>query len=119
MKIDWFDGEKYFFTGESVKINWFNSEKYVFTDSISENLTDSDLESIHILCVPLMYLQWNIPWIFFFHKYIVCFISLRLHIISSNIIEKDWISTFSTSARGFWIDKEERDLKGLKIFNTF
>ena len=43
-----------FFTDESVKINWFNSEKYVFTDesvkrkitdSISENLTDSDLES--------------------------------------------------------------------------
>ena len=55
MKIDWFDSEKYFFTGESVKINWFNSEKYFFTDesvkrkiidSISENLTDSDLESM-------------------------------------------------------------------------
>ena len=39
---------------ESVKINWFNSEKYFFTDesvkrqitdSISENLTDSYLES--------------------------------------------------------------------------
>ena len=45
---------KYFSTDESVKINWFNSEKYVFTgesvkkqiaDSISENLTDSALES--------------------------------------------------------------------------
>ena len=44
----------FFFTDESVKINWFNSEKYFFTnesvkrqitDSISENLTDSDLES--------------------------------------------------------------------------
>ena len=34
-----------FFTDESVKINWFNSEKYFFTDSISENLTDLDLES--------------------------------------------------------------------------
>ena len=43
-----------FFTDESVKINWFKSEKYLFTDesvkrqitdSISENLTDSDLES--------------------------------------------------------------------------
>ena len=43
-----------FFTDESVKINWFNSEKYFFTgesvkrqftDSISKNLTDSDLES--------------------------------------------------------------------------
>ena len=43
-----------FFTDESVKINWFNGEKYFFTDksvkrqitdSISENLTDSDLES--------------------------------------------------------------------------
>ena len=43
-----------FFTDDSVKINWFNSEKYFFTvdsvkrlitDSISENLTDSDLES--------------------------------------------------------------------------
>ena len=42
------------FTDESVKINWFNSEKYFVTDesverkitgSISENLTDSDLES--------------------------------------------------------------------------
>ena len=37
-----------------MKINWLNSEKYLFTDesakrqttdSISENLTDSDLES--------------------------------------------------------------------------
>ena len=43
-----------FSTEESVKINWFKSEKYFFTDesvkwqitdSISENLTDSDLES--------------------------------------------------------------------------
>ena len=43
-----------FFTDESEKMNWFNGEKYVFTDesvkrqntdSISENLTDSDLES--------------------------------------------------------------------------
>ena len=43
-----------FFTDESVKINWFNSETYFFTDesvkrqitdSISENLTNSDLES--------------------------------------------------------------------------
>ena len=42
------------FTNESVKINWFNSGKYFVTDesvkkqitgSISENLTDSDLES--------------------------------------------------------------------------
>ena len=42
------------FTDELVKINWYNSEKYFFTDesvkrqmtdSISENLTDSDLES--------------------------------------------------------------------------
>ena len=49
-----------FFTDESVKINWFNSEKYFFTDesvkrqitdSISENLTDSDLESRLFLCV--------------------------------------------------------------------
>ena len=37
MKIDWFDSEKYFFTDESVKSQ--------ITDSISENLTDSDLES--------------------------------------------------------------------------
>ena len=43
-----------FSTNESVKINLFNSEKYFLTDesverqitySISENLTDSDLES--------------------------------------------------------------------------
>ena len=43
-----------FFTDESVEINWFNSEKYFFTDesvnrqitdSISQNLTDSDLKS--------------------------------------------------------------------------
>ena len=41
-------------TNESVKINWFDSKKIIFTDesvkghitdSISENLTDSDLES--------------------------------------------------------------------------
>ena len=47
MKIDWFDSEKYFF-------HWWISKKYIFTDesvkrqitdSISENLTDSDLES--------------------------------------------------------------------------
>ena len=37
MKIDWFDSEKYFLTDESVKRQ--------ITDSISENLTDSDLES--------------------------------------------------------------------------
>ena len=37
MKIDWFDSEKYFFTDESVTRQ--------ITDSISENLTDSDLES--------------------------------------------------------------------------
>ena len=46
-----------FFTDESVEINWFNSEKYVFTgesvkrqvtDSISKDLTDSDLESVSI-----------------------------------------------------------------------
>ena len=44
-----------FSTDESVKINRFNSEKYFFTDelvkrqitdSISENLTDSNLESM-------------------------------------------------------------------------
>ena len=27
VKIDWFDGEIFFFTDESVKINWFNGEK--------------------------------------------------------------------------------------------
>ena len=50
-----------FFTDDSVKINGFNSEKYLFTDesvkrqitdSISDNLTDSDLESI-IFYVPV------------------------------------------------------------------
>ena len=39
MKIDWFDSEKHFFIDESVKRQ--------ITDSISENLTDSDLESKH------------------------------------------------------------------------
>ena len=33
-----------------MRINWFNSERKI-TDSISENLTDSDLESIVILPV--------------------------------------------------------------------
>ena len=37
VKIDWFDSEIYFFTDESVKKQ--------ITDSISENLTNSDLES--------------------------------------------------------------------------
>ena len=37
MEIDWFDSEKYFFTDESVKRQ--------ITVLISENLTDSDLES--------------------------------------------------------------------------
>ena len=45
-----------FSTDESVKINWFASEKYFctdesvkrqITDSISEDSTDSDLESVH------------------------------------------------------------------------
>ena len=36
MKINWFNSEIYFFTDESVKRQ--------ITDSISENLTDSDLE---------------------------------------------------------------------------
>ena len=38
MKIDWYDSKKYFFTDESVKRQ--------ITDSISENLTDSDLDSM-------------------------------------------------------------------------
>ena len=37
VKFDWFDSEKYFCTDESVKMR--------ITGSISENLTDSDLES--------------------------------------------------------------------------
>ena len=37
MKIDWFDSEKYVFNDESVKRK--------ITDSISQYLTDSDLES--------------------------------------------------------------------------
>ena len=37
MKINWFNSEKYFFTDESVERQT--------TDSISEYLTDSDLES--------------------------------------------------------------------------
>ena len=57
VKINWFNRGKYFFTDESVKINWFNSGQYFFTDesvkrqitdSISDNLTDSDLESSEI-----------------------------------------------------------------------
>ena len=43
---------------QSVKINWFSNEKYFLkdesiknqiSDSISENLTDSDLESIYTI----------------------------------------------------------------------
>ena len=54
MEINWFNSEKYFSTDEPLKINRFNREKYFFTaesvkrqitDSMSENLTDSDLES--------------------------------------------------------------------------
>ena len=44
MEINWFNSEKYFFTDESVKRQ--------ITDSISENFTDSDLESRN-LC-------WNV-----------------------------------------------------------
>ena len=53
VKINWFIGEKYFCIIESVKINWFNGEKYFFsndsvkkqiTNSVSENLTDSYLK---------------------------------------------------------------------------
>ena len=54
MKIDWFDSEKYFslmnqwkLTDLTVKIIFFTDEsvKRQITYSISENLTDSDLES--------------------------------------------------------------------------
>ena len=53
VKINWFNNGKYFSTDESVKINLFNNGKYCFhwwisvnaKNSISENLTDSDLES--------------------------------------------------------------------------
>ena len=57
-----------FFTDEAVEINWFNSEKYVFTDesvkrqipgSISENLTDSDLESTEKLFIAVNVLFYN------------------------------------------------------------
>ena len=53
-KLTDLEEENIFFTDESVEINLFNSEKYFFTaesvkrqitDSISQNLTDSDLES--------------------------------------------------------------------------
>ena len=37
VKINWFDSEEYFCTGESVKMQ--------ITGPISENLTDSDLKS--------------------------------------------------------------------------
>ena len=56
-----------FFTDESVKINWFNNEKYFFTDesvkrqvadSISENLTDWDLESIVFAEIELFSVFW-------------------------------------------------------------
>ena len=46
VKINWYNGEKYFFTDESVKINWFNSEIYLFHRWISGNLTVSVLERI-------------------------------------------------------------------------
>ena len=58
LKLRYFDNglnNRRTFTDESMKINWFKSEKYFFTDesvkrqitdSTSENLTDSDLESI-------------------------------------------------------------------------
>ena len=59
MKIDWFDSEKYFFllinqwklTDLTVKIIFFTDEsvKRQITDSISENLTDSDLESMYTI----------------------------------------------------------------------
>ena len=53
MKIDWFDSEIYiFFTDESVKRQ--------ITDSISENLTDSDLESSKYETSPKSFLiKWS------------------------------------------------------------
>ena len=73
MKIDWFDSENIFFTGESLEINWFNSEKYSFTDSsvkrqitdsISENLIDSDLES------RIIRLYWVLAYFFGAHQFV-------------------------------------------------
>ena len=52
MEINWFNREKYFFTDESVKGQ--------ITDSISENLTDSDLESSEIKAG-----HWFISWYIF------------------------------------------------------
>ena len=55
--MNWFKSGKYFSTSESVKIDWFNSKKYIFSDesvkrqitnSISQNLTDPDLESMSL-----------------------------------------------------------------------
>ena len=49
MEINWFNSEKYFRTDESVKRQ--------ITDSISENSTDSDLESKHFRHVLLVYFR--------------------------------------------------------------
>ena len=81
MKIDWFDSEKYLLTEETVNINWFKSEQHFFTDdsvkrqitdSISENLTDSDLESILLIkstkkssCKNKYLTSCNYDWSFF------------------------------------------------------
>ena len=50
--INWFNSEIYFFTGESMKRQ--------ITDSIRENLTDSDLESIRFLYdIGLIFVKWK------------------------------------------------------------
>ena len=89
VKINRFNIEKHFSTNESVKINWFMGEKYFFhswiskkkrqiTDSISVNVTDSDLESRIRSIEPKL----------------IIIVSLNIHLNLSNLLlsESNWFN---------------------------
>ena len=59
VKINRYNGEKYFFTDESVKINWFNSEIYLFYWWISEKANH-------------WFNQWKFDWFRFREKSRAC-----------------------------------------------
>ena len=129
MKIDWFNSEKYFFTDESVK------------RQISENLTDSDLESNSHLFEKLCHLLFT-----FFSKQKSLYV-YKLNIENSikldqNLTKLNTLVQFALKNRKsqkfiFWLHKSEflsnyignilifrlnimyRNIKSMKNVNTF
>ena len=106
--INWFNSEKYCFTGKSLEVTWLKSEKQVFTDesvkrqitdSISENLTVSDLESIifarYFTIYSIQYFKNGT------HYYVIIF---RTYSLKSwkNSFKESWTAQQNFKIRKFW-----------------